>query len=222
MKTTEELSKSLVRIHLLITRGIETAQSEIDEIREKGYTKPKTKEGFLKFLRSLTTVFHAHHLTEDEVVFPFFEQRKLDAPFDEWRMEHIKISSAVKSVSQLISDIENKNVPEEELLTKGHDLLNQLKDLWYPHFQSEEYYFQPSTIDLVTTREEIINIGKDIGKHSKELSQPGTVIIPFMLYNLELEDRKIFSKEFPWIINFIMVPGFWKSQWRSMEPYLLP
>jgi hypothetical protein len=154
--------------------------------------------------------------------FLFFDHKKLDAPFDDWRMEHIKISSTVDSISKLISDIEIKNVPVEELLTKGHDLLNQLKDLWYPHFQREEYYFQPTAIDEIITREEIINISKDISKHSKELSQPGTLIITFMLYNLELADRKIFSKEFPRIINFILVPCFWKSKWRCMEPYLLP
>jgi hypothetical protein len=58
-------------------------------------------------------------------------------------------------------------------------------------------------------------------EHSQEYSKPDFLVIPFLLYNLPLEDRIIFSQGMPPILTEQMVPVVWKDKWAPMKPFLL-
>jgi hypothetical protein len=42
-----------------------------------------------------------------------------------------------------------------------------------------------------------------------------------MLYNLPVEDRKVFSQGIPAEVLQNLVPVVWKEKWESMTPFLL-
>lgn len=72
----------LVRIHLVITRGLKVASENSQSFAQRGYPDASTREGFVSYVRSLASSLHAHHLTEDDLAFPYFREKMPDAPFD--------------------------------------------------------------------------------------------------------------------------------------------
>ena len=56
---------------------------------------------------------------------------------------------------------------------------------------------------------------------SKNTLIPAYLVVPFVLYNLSPEDRRIASKGFPEMVTKQLVPIDWKDKWISMQPFLL-
>ena len=53
------------------------------------------------------------------------------------------------------------------------------------------------------------------------MSNPATLILPFIIYNLEGKDREEFVSDMPWILKKFLVPVIWKKKWQKMKPFLL-
>jgi len=53
------------------------------------------------------------------------------------------------------------------------------------------------------------------------MSKPATLVLPFLIYNLEGSDREEFTSEMPWILKNFVIPIIWKKKWQKMKPFLL-
>jgi hypothetical protein len=178
---SNDLVGDLLRIHAVITRGIDIAiESEM-------------RKGSPLFIESLFHAVEGHHNTEDEVIFPFFVEKIPEIPFAELEEEHRQLS---------------KLIEEKDLLG--------LKQLWTKHIRTEEKYFTKDKLDsLLNIKEQIeyrIKVGQTAGKHS----QPPFLVIPFILYNLDEDERKVFAKNLPPEV-LDLVTTAWQEKWKPME-----
>ena len=65
-------------------------------------------------------------------------------------------------------------------------------------------------------------LGQKAAAHSAAHAQPAPWAVPFLLYNLEMEDRAHFLSVMPAELTQQLVPVVWKDEWAAMKPFLLP
>lgn len=212
-ETGNPLADNLVRIHKMITRSLKVSVSKCDEyIRNKGIP-PSEEKGFLLYMSTMIRVMHAHHMGEDDVVFPYFKDR-IEAPFSRLKDEHLNMSGMLDNLEKGIARVTLSDIG------KIRNLLADIQRLWEPHIRSEEINFSAETLKNIDAKEQLELMDR-VGRHSQKASGPGPTTIPFVLYNLEKDDREKFLREFPWILKKVLVPIIWRRQWRSMDPFLL-
>ena len=167
-------------------------------------------------MSSLVTVFFGHHHGEDEIMFPTFEEKIKDADFSELKNQHKELYPLAEQIKHKI-DIDN---PTIENYREMRSLLQDTKDLWVKHREEEE---QTVELDLepVLSSKEQIELSDKLGKHGQSMSNPATLILPFLIYNLEGKDREEFTRNMPWILKKFIVPVLWKTKWQKMKPFLL-
>ena len=59
-----------LRIHSIITRGLNVATEKSQPFAQAGFPDASMREGFICYARGFVSVLPAHHLTENELVFP--------------------------------------------------------------------------------------------------------------------------------------------------------
>jgi len=75
------LAQDLQRIHMIITRGLDVSIEQASQFAREGFRDRDLREGYRKYVTALLSFVSAHHLTEDEVAFPYFEDRLPEMPF---------------------------------------------------------------------------------------------------------------------------------------------
>ena len=99
--------------------------------------------------------------------------------------------------------------------------LNKISDIWAPHIQLEEHFFSTEALNAVMAPEDQRHISEASVKHSQDNAQPPYWVVPFILYNLDREDRAIMAANFPATITEELIPKAWAEQWAPMKPFLL-
>jgi hypothetical protein len=154
----------------------------------------KGKEGAGLYEESLYATIITHHKTEDESTFPFFRDKTPDIPFDELIEDHKKMESLVEQ----------------------KDIVN-LKELWTQHIKKEESYFTQERLDSLLDPDEQMKYRIEVGKTAGKYSVPPFLVVPFALFNLTEEERKVFAQNLPPdVLN--MVDTEWQAKWKPMEP----
>ena len=87
-KHKPNIGLDLQRIHRVITRGLAVAQDNGQAFARGGFPNDTTREGFWKYCRGLEANAHGHHVTEDDLFFPYLRERLPDTDFDEFVAEH--------------------------------------------------------------------------------------------------------------------------------------
>lgn len=87
MTDMSPMVEGLLRIHKIITRGLTISIRKCDEYIVKQGIPPGEAAGFSKYVTTFKCVTHAHHLSEDEIIFPFFKD-KIEAPFKRLQDDH--------------------------------------------------------------------------------------------------------------------------------------
>ena len=85
------VSESLKRIHSVITRALAVSIVYSREYSQKGFPDPAIQEGFTNYIKSFVSLLNSHHLTEDDLVFPYFMKKIPRAPYSRLSEEHQKI-----------------------------------------------------------------------------------------------------------------------------------
>ncbi len=218
-KQESNIAVNFFIIHNIITRGLKVSIESVQGVIQRGFPDEGSREGYFNYIRALASVLTAHHLTEDEIAFPYFREKLPDAPFDmliDWHQMMVRVLEDIKSAAE---KCEKNDQPETELKNLEYEL-TRLNDMWHPHIQTETDEFI-SKADAMIPVEEQIRLVRLFGEHGQRLALPPYLTIPFMLYNLSLEDRKVFSRGMPAEIIQNLVPIVWKEKWASMTPYLL-
>jgi hemerythrin-like domain-containing protein len=214
MTDMSPLIGGLVRIHKVISRGLYISIRKCDEILVKKRIPPGEAEGLSMYVETLKWVTHAHHLSEDEIVFPYFKDN-IEAPYNKLQDDHNEMSYILEMLDQSLLEISPGSVG------KLRQVLDKFDRLWVPHIKIEEQNFTSKTLEPVMGMNEQINLLEKIAEHNRRNSGNGQLTMPFMFYNLEGKDREEFMNNFPWIIRKVLVPVIWRGQWKPMSPYFL-
>lgn len=212
MTETSPAINGLLRIHRIITRGLGTSIRKCDEYLENQGIPSEEAEGFSLFITTLKWVTHAHHLSEDEIVFPITKDI-IEAPYERLKIDHDSISRILESIDLCLADKSSVDI------RKLRVILEEFNKLWTPHIEIEEEAFTGESLSTFLDIKDQVNISDKIASHSIKNSGPGALALPFLFYNLEGDDRRLFMMNIPWIVRRVLVPVVWRKQWSPMKPF---
>jgi hemerythrin-like domain-containing protein len=213
------IAVSFFNIHNIITRSLRVSLENAQVILQDGFQDERTLEGFFNYIRALTSVMKAHHLMEDDVAFPYFRDKLPDADFDDLTFWHHKMDEILDEIN-LATEKYEKNDQLETEMGNIENALSRLNEGWPWHIQPETDDFI-NKADALVPVEEQLRLVRLFAEYSQKLAVPHHLTVPFMLYNLPVEDRKVFSQGMPAEVLQNLVPFVWKEKWASMAPYLL-
>jgi hemerythrin-like domain-containing protein len=211
------IAQDVIRIHKVITRSLEVGLR-----KGKEYLKVKQHEellGYSNYIHCFNAVLSAHHQSEDLIAFPAFRKVLPLAPYGQFGIDHQEVEKLLSTLPHAITDLPG-NRPDDGL----HliiDTLTKISGIWYQHIYLEEQNFSEEKLRAVLTIEEQNNIGDATSKHSQEHAGPPFWVLPFVLYNLDLEERVKMAASLPPVIMNELIPIAWKDQWSPMKPFLL-
>ena len=213
------IKTSFLNIHKIITRGLRVSNESLGGVLQNGFRDERSREGFFKYLQALAAVLHSHHLTEDELAFPAFREKLPDAPFDNLINRHQEMVEILERINLAAEKCKNNEALETNLAILKNALAD-LEETWHPHIQMETDEVIAKVDALFPASEQLRLVGL-FAEHGQKHSQPAPLTIPFLLYNLPVEDRMVFSQGMPAELLQNLVPVAWKPQWESMQPFLL-
>jgi hemerythrin-like domain-containing protein len=213
------LGFSLTAIHNVITRALEVSSERAREFAERGFRDGEEQTGFLNYVRTLALVLEGHHLTEDDIAFPYLRDKLPEAPFDLLMAQHQMMIPVLDEIRSAVERCEKEGQVEAGLKDLAA-ALDQVDGIWHPHIRLEhEHIIEKANATLPV--EEQVKLVQLAGEHSQKHSGPPFLAVPFLLYNLDKEERAAFAKAMPAEVTNHLVPVVWKEQWASMAPFLL-
>mgnify|MGYP001313873413 CR=1 FL=1 len=213
---SKHLSKGLDLIHKVLSRPLDVGILHLDKCLVLNEVDIEKHDGFKDYINSLVNVFSGHHDGEDEIMFPTFEKKIKDSDFSKLKEQHKKLHPLTEQIKNKV----NIDSPTINNYKELRDLLQETKDLWVEHREEEEKTVELDLEPLFSSKEQI-ELTDKLGKHGQSMSKPATLILPFLIYNLESNDRAEFTSDMPWILKKFVVPVIWKKKWEKMKPFLL-
>jgi hypothetical protein len=102
-----------------------------------------------------------------------------------------------------------------------HADVEALNQLWRIHIRLEEAVMGPDQAGQMLTPEENVQLGVLLSAHGQQHAQPSELVLPFVLYNLPLDDRQAMMAVMPPAVTGQLIPITWKAAWEPMRPFLL-
>jgi hemerythrin-like domain-containing protein len=211
-------ARDLVRIHRVITRGLGIAMEKATQFKKAGFPDERFHEGFCDYARSLAIVLDGHHQGEDTIMFPTLRKKLPQAPYEHLAAQHKLIEGLLVDTNRAIDDL--SAVPANGF-NAFLNTLQKITEVWNPHIRMEESIFSHEALSEAMSDAEQGKLAADIGKFSQEHSIPPYLIVPFVLFNLNSEDRAALLMNMPPTLLDEMVLKAWKDQWAPMKPFLL-
>ena len=160
-------------------------------------------------------VINAHHISEDDIIFPRLRITLTQVPFDGLSADHKIIDVFLAKLCQTVA------APADDFFGSLLDTVTRLIELWTPHIEKEKkYIYSPEITAAFMSPEEHVKMLQDTSMHAMEQGNPA-LMVPFLLRNLDPEDRKIFASFLPPEMTQTLIPIVWKSQWEPMLPFML-
>jgi hemerythrin-like domain-containing protein len=216
--STPNLAADLIRIHKVITRGLNVCLVKGRDYLQLGFSQPQDLQGYSSYTHSLASVLDAHHTGEDSIAFPEFRNLIPSAPYAKLAYDHLQVERFLAPMPPAIAELSDD---AHKGLLEIVENLRKISELWEPHIQLEERYFSEETLNAVMDLKDQRRISEAAGKYSQEHSNPPYWVVPFVLYNLERDERAKMAASFPPVIMDEMVPKVWADQWAPMKPLLL-
>lgn len=214
------VAKDIIRIHLVITRAIEISIEKSQVFKNQGKVDENLRDGFINYLNSLLSLFHSHHLVEDDQIFPYFESHTLKAPYELMGNQHKDLLPLLDGLENCINNL-SLNSSNQEFIENLLENLEQIQKVWIPHYQLEEEYLNDDNISNLISDQEQHKLCLEFSEYAAQHIKPDYLVIPFILYNLPLEQRKLMAEVFPPVVIEELIPNQWKQQWQSMSPFFI-
>lgn len=216
-----EIVGDLRRIHSVMTRAIETTIEQSKMFSQKEPLSESDYKGFILYTKCLMSMIHSHHLTEDDLAFPYFKKKLTNFPVEALSAQHQVMTVHLNNMIRIVNEIESSGISKALLESLNQNLV-LIQKVWIPHIEVEEKHINKKDVEAVLDIKERIRIGKVISAHSRKHQKDiGIIMIPFILYNMKPADRVVMSTLIPWIVRRIIVPIAIKKRWEPMKPYLL-
>ncbi len=217
---TPNVALDLLRIHSIITRGLNVATEKSQVFAREGFPDASTREGFICYARSFVSALHAHHLTENELVFPYLRAKLPDAPYDLLIAQHQELVHTLDQIKVAIEEVA-ADPQATAPLTRLNGVLRRMGEIWHPHIGIEQDHFAPDKVGPLLAPEEHARLSGLFAEHGRKHMGPDSLAVPFLLYNLPPGERAMFARQMPFIVTRLLVPLVWKKQWAPMRPFLL-
>ena len=216
--TKPKLISSFLGVHAIVSRGLDVANENLSRYPERD---PAMLGGFLNYVRALSSIIHGHHLTEDQLAFPYFRKMMPEAPFELLSEQHRQLEPLLDTMNAAIQKCEDRgNITED--FRRLAQALERMKEGWYPHIRIEEEHFTYARIEsLRISDEEQSRLVQQFGEHSRQHTGPPYLVMPFLLYNTPLERRAQVAETLPPEVTQHLIPVVWKDKWANMKPFLL-
>ncbi len=209
------VGSSLIRIHKVMTRALSVSL----QFSQEAGPQPDWREGFRRYEQTFYTSILSHHDGEDEISFPFFRSKLPGGPFETLSQQHQQMIPLLQKINDWCN--RGSTAWEAASLAGLHSAVSDLNDLWHNHIPIEESHFSPQECARLLTPEENARLDGQLAGHAAQHSLPSEHVLPFVLYNLEGDDRAAMALSFPPVISQQLVPVVWKSAWEPMQPFLL-
>jgi hemerythrin-like domain-containing protein len=214
MTEMSPLVGAFLSMHRIISRGLNVSIQKCDEYLRKQGIPSEEAAGFPMYVTTLKWITHAHHLTEDEVAFPYFRE-KLQAPYARLQDDHRTMARILVNIDTCLPEISSGG------FGRLREALGEFDTLWGPHIKIEEENFTAERLTPVVGMQEQVVVAGRFAKHGQENAGPGPLALPFLFYNLEGTDREAFMMPIPWVVKKVLVPIVWRGRWAAMSPFLL-
>jgi hypothetical protein len=214
------VANSLLVIHMVVTRGLAVAIENTTKFSASGFPDETTRRGFASYLLALEQVLSSHHMTEDELAFPYFEKIISDMPYEMLSTQHqemLPFLAQIKDASETFKAGSGEATTFEQLKSA----LGAINSIWHPHIGIEEQHLSPARLAGLINVDEHLRLITQMGEYSQQHSAPPFLVIPFILYNLPPGPRMAMQKALPPEIINNLVPNVWKDQWAPMKLFLL-
>ncbi len=142
------------------------------------------------------TLFESHHSGEEHIAFPLLAAKVPGVDFSLLVRQHQDMHRLTDRLMGLCQAAKQ----EQLSLQQSAPLLEELLALWQEHREMEE---------------------QQLSAHGQKQSQPGALVLPFLLFNLEPSAQQTFASQLPWVVTKILVPWVWRGRWQTMKPFLL-
>jgi len=215
------IAEDLLCIHAVITRGLNVSIEKGRVFAQHGYTDASARKGFIAYVGSLISVLHAHHLTENDLFFPYFRDKLPDAPFSVLIAQHRGLEPLLQE-AKMATDEVSAEPPAGAALARLNNLLGRIVKFWHPHIRIEEDHFSVARVATLIDAKEHEMLAKAATEHSQQHSGPAHWVVPFLLYNLPPDRRAVFARPMPPVVTRLLVPIVWRRKWAPMRPFLLP
>jgi hypothetical protein len=213
-------SDAMLLVHQSISRGVHMSGLYSRIFMRSGLPGGKIRPGYVDYVRSLTSVLHAHYLAEDTLAFPLLRDLLPEAPFEQLADDHLELMPIVNEIRLKIERAVEEAVSGASL-ERIDTLLTQLSGIWRAHIAVEEAHFSWTKIDAVMSADEQIRLLARIGDVNQEHSGPDYLVVPFTLFNLPQKERAYISDLWPPFVTRHLIPVAWKEKWQPMSPFLL-
>lgn len=220
MVNENHVGTDIIRFHRIITRSLEIVIQNVNRFLEIGAIEKEKREGFLKYIQTFSTVMDAHHVLENERIFPYFRDKLPDAPYERLMTQHEWVKTALSQINGRIINLKS-NVDELESLNSLKTGLRQIEKIWPPHIRIEEERIYGHVGSLNMSLEETNRLRTEYTQFFEEHAQPASLVMPFILYNLSRDDRSVLTQQLPETVTKKLVETDWKDEWTSMKPFLL-
>jgi hemerythrin-like domain-containing protein len=218
-----DVAQDVLRIHAIITRALNVSAEHAETYAQGGFSDAAAREGLVSYVRCLAVLLHAHHLTEDESVFPYFQDKLPDAPYEALVAQHRHMDPILDAIKTALEDVSGTVQPGPALRDLNNALV-EMRTLWQTHIDMEETHLSSERIGAVIDDAEQERMSKAFAKHA-QAHQMGQVpvywLIPFLVYNLSGQDRAWMAQQIPWIVTRVLLPTVWRKKWLPMTPLLL-
>jgi hypothetical protein len=204
-------------IHRALTRALNVL---VDESRQFGIEEQvdgKRTEGFRMYARTFCDLLHAHHDGEEEL--GFIHLRSILSPEDmvAFDHEHEVMLEALHALQTYVA----APAPWDSSHWLGlHRAASSLLVGWEDHRKNEEQ--QMARASMRMSHDERVRLAKELERFGIANAGPGHRVVPFILYNLEGKDREAMGSRMPFFLKGILVPFFWRANYRPMRPFLFP
>lgn len=216
----DTLVSDLLRFHHAITRGMNVSFKRARAFARDGFPDAGTRRGFLDYVHCTVVLTVAHHDTEDDIVFPEFRKRLPGAPYDELDDQHEKLLPLLEAVGESVKAGVD-GAPERQWLPALADQVERLGMMWRAHIDLEERHFTEESVARVFSPAEQDELGRRASDHGQKRAQPPSLLVPFVLFNLEDAERAALAARLPPPVMQHLVPVEWKDAWAPMKPFLL-
>jgi hemerythrin-like domain-containing protein len=215
------IGTSLLAFHTCITRSIDVVAERSQSFAERGFSDAAIRAGFVDYVQSFASLTIAHHITEDDVAFPYFREKMPDAPFDALSVQHMEMHLLLEQIAAVAAELAS-GAPAQEPLARLARTAASLGRLWDPHRRTEESYLTPERCGAMIDPEENARVGAMFAEHTMKGASPDYLVVPFMIYNMAPPSRELVTREMPPVLVRELVPLVWKDKWAPMAPFLLP
>jgi hemerythrin-like domain-containing protein len=193
------MAKTLATVHKVITRGVEVTRSRSQSFAEQGLPDEALWSGFISYARTFVNLTHAHHDGEEVLIFPFGQQKMPDTSFDLLIDQHRGIAALLDEMGAAIDQAERN--PATESASRISRLAAQVGEIWQTHIGEEETIFGAERVNAVATPEEQAKLMQQAAQHGMSHAGPDYLAAPFILHNLEPDDRAHMAGEMPPILG---------------------